>query len=121
MKIEFLWFALLGGVLPDIMRLLKLKETDNYNVPDYLTQPMFYILLIVQVGIGLLIVSISDVTTKIQAVAYAYAGPQFLGSLLSGIINRVNQQSTPATEEEKKKAAATVQEKKYGRMARILY
>ena len=88
MGTNFILLGCLGGIIPDIIRLLKLREDGKYFIPDYLTTVFFWIVLILQIGLGALVVYLMDVNDKLQAVVYGYAAPQIFTSVASGIISR---------------------------------
>ncbi|QHT65329.1 hypothetical protein GXP67_00890 [Rhodocytophaga rosea] len=77
----FLWLGLLGGIIPDTLRIIQERYTSN--IPNYFKQPMFWIGLILQMGLGALVTWLLAPTTGIQALLIGYSAPSILTKLAS--------------------------------------
>ena len=97
-QLSFFLLGCLGGVLPDILRLIRNK--DKGNIPDYLKKGGFWLGLVLQVGVGGLTAWILSSTTAKDALIYGYAAPQVLTQLASALkserVERVVSETTAA-------------------------
>lgn len=81
---EFLFYAIAGSLLPDIIRLAK----NRYgSIPDYLGNINFYIGLILLVGLGVLAVYLKQPTDELETLAIAFSAPQIISSLIGSKLN----------------------------------
>ncbi len=70
----------LGGVIPDVVRLIKgMRDPD---VPAYLKSLNFYIGLVLLVGLGCLATWLAGATDAKQALAYGYGAPELVTRIL---------------------------------------
>ena len=69
-----------GGVLPDLVRFIKGRYKDT---PDYLKSPMFWVGLLLLIGLGGFVAWLGGAKEVKEALAYGYGGPEVLSRLLS--------------------------------------
>ena len=82
---EFLLYAVIGGLLPDVIRLVKNRHG---SAPEYLKKPFFYISLLLMVGLGILAVYLKEPGDKIEALSIGFGAPQIISSLLGSKLNK---------------------------------
>jgi len=70
----------LGGLLPDILRILPSKYGD---APAYLRRPFFWVSLIILVILGGLAAYLLGPNGAVNAVAIGYAAPSILSKLVA--------------------------------------
>lgn len=73
--------GLLGGFLPDVVRIV--KERGTGDVPVYLTKWFTYVGLLLQIGLGAVAVYLVNATSIQQAILVGYAGPSIITNLVS--------------------------------------
>ncbi len=84
---DFLTYAIIGGLIPDIIRIIK----NRYGaLPDYLKNLNFYIGLVLMVGLGVFAVYLKQPADKIEAIAIAFSAPQVVSSLLGNKLKTPN-------------------------------
>jgi hypothetical protein len=88
MEPRLILLGCLGGMIPDVIRLIKLGDTGDYTAPDYLRKGFFYFILLLQILFGALMVYVFKVQDNLQALVYGYAAPQIFTSAASAIIKR---------------------------------
>ena len=93
MNIHYVLIGCLGGVFPDIIRLLKLGSTGDFTAPAYLKQGFFYVILVLQILFGGFIVYMLHVSDNLQAIVYGYAAPQIFTSLAAGVVRTSSDQA----------------------------
>ena len=82
-------FGLVGGLLPDLLRIIKLKYDE---VPAYLKKPWFYIGTLLQMALGVFIVYLLQVDEAVYALACGYSAPQILTNLMDSAAEKLTQQ-----------------------------
>ena len=90
---KFILLGCLGGLFPDILRLIKLGPDSDYQAPDYLKKGFSYFVLILQVGLGAFIVYVTNTHYVLQAIVYGYAAPQIFTSLASVVIKKAGNET----------------------------
>lgn len=83
---EIAAYAMIGGVIPDALRMLKWARTaKGSRGPNPLSDAATYIALVIQVALGIFGASILAVTTPLQAAAVGYGAPDIVMRLLSNV------------------------------------
>lgn len=77
---EFFWYGLIGGALPDLIRIV--NNRYNQSLPDYLKSPSFYIGFTVLLVLGVGTVQVLGADSIQEALALGYSAPQVISSLL---------------------------------------
>jgi hypothetical protein len=72
----------LGGLLPDILRLIKNRQ-DN-NLPSYFKRGNFWLGVVLMVGLGGLAAWLLKATDAKEALTLGFAAPQVISSLAAG-------------------------------------
>jgi len=75
-------FGFLGGLLPDVLRLI--KNRHKTELPAYLKSASFWIGLLLLVGTGGLAAYLMQADTIKDALIYGYTAPQVFSSLVGG-------------------------------------
>lgn len=84
---EFLTYAIIGGLIPDVIRIIK----NRYgSLPEYLKNINFYIGLVLMVSLGVFAVFLKQPEDKIEALAIAFSAPQVVSSLLGNKLKTPN-------------------------------
>src|SRR5213593_4261251 len=79
-SMQLVLWGCVGGLLPDVVRLIK----GRYDkAPGYLKSFMFWVGLILLVALGGFVTWLAGAKEIKEALAYGYAGPEFLSRLLS--------------------------------------
>lgn len=92
MKTSFYLMALVGGLLPDALRLLAWARTDvRDRGPIPLKDPGVWIGSFIQAGLGMLAVFALEATTVLQALAMGYAAPEFLTRAFAAVLKERDQ------------------------------
>jgi hypothetical protein len=89
MNTHFIVLGCIGGLIPDVIRLIKIGDTGIYRLPDYLKSWFFYFILILQVSFGGFLIYILKIDDALQALVYGYAGPQIFTSLAARLITPI--------------------------------
>jgi len=84
---ELVYFGALGGLLPDILRLVTTLRTGK--MPDYLKTPAFWISLPLLAIVGAVAVWLAGATTAKAAVAIGFSAPEVI-SRIAGQTTQVN-------------------------------
>jgi len=92
---HYILLGCLGGIIPDVLRLLKLGDNDIYKTHDYLKQGFFYVILLLQILFGALVVYVLRVQSNLEALVYGYAAPQVITTVAAGIIKRAAGPANP--------------------------
>ena len=77
---QLIVWGCVGGALPDVVRLIKGRYND---MPGYLKAPMFWIGLLLLIGLGGFVAWLGGAKEIKEALAYGYGGPEILSRLLS--------------------------------------
>jgi hypothetical protein len=77
---QLIVWGCVGGVLPDAIRLIKGRYNDT---PGYLKAPMFWVGLLLLIGLGGFVAWLAGAKEIKEALAYGYGGPEVLTRLLS--------------------------------------
>lgn len=73
----------IGGALPDLLRIIASKNSSK--IPEFLTWPMFWAGLALQVALGGFLGYLLHPADKLSAVAYGFSGPELITRLVAGI------------------------------------
>lgn len=83
MSIDVIAYAVIGGLIPDAIRILKWsRKAKNRRGANPLRDPATYIGACIQVALGLFGAGLLAVTTPLQATAIGYAAPDILTRIL---------------------------------------
>lgn len=79
MENEAILFGALGGMLPDIMRIIENRYSNKF--PDYISKPAFWVGFALLIAIGALIAGISKPEGIEQSLALGYAAPKIISEI----------------------------------------
>jgi len=77
---EFLLFGLIGGALPDILRMVNNRYQPA--LPGYLRSGNFYVGFVLLLLLGMATVQWLDAGSATEALSYGYSAPQVISGLL---------------------------------------
>jgi hypothetical protein len=80
-KVEMFLLGCLGGLLPDILRIIKNRE--QANVLDCFKHFTYWVVLILQILLGGFAVYILSTASITKALAIGFSAPEIIGSLLA--------------------------------------
>lgn len=84
--------TMVGGVLPDALRILHWARTaPALRSSSPFHDPAVLVGLVIQVGVGLLMAWLLEVSSDTEAVVVGYAGPEFLTRLVAAVARPSNQ------------------------------
>lgn len=82
-NLPFFLLGCLGGVLPDILRIIRNKNTGR--LPATFKKGGFWLGVVLQIGVGGLTAWILSSANAKDALIYGYASPQVLSQLAAGL------------------------------------
>ncbi|MFM7089368.1 MAG: hypothetical protein ACKOZZ_01025 [Bacteroidota bacterium] len=80
---EFLVFGLVGGAIPDLLRLI--NNRYQLQIPAYLKSVNFYMGFFFLLILGMVTVQLLDAKSITEALSYGYAAPQIISGLLGNL------------------------------------
>jgi uncharacterized membrane protein YdcZ (DUF606 family) len=80
---EFLIYGLLGGAIPDLLRLI--NNRYRLHIPAYLKSVNFYVGFLFLLILGMVTVQLLGAKSITEALSYGYAAPQIISSLLGNL------------------------------------
>jgi hypothetical protein len=95
--VQAILWGCLGGLLPDVLRLIKLKYK---GAPNYLFDWFFWVSVMLLIGIAALAVYLLSPARVIDAVAIGFSAPEILSKALGA---RAPRPSTPERRERDKR------------------
>jgi hypothetical protein len=87
----------LGGVIPDVVRLI--KGMHDPAVPAYVKSAPFYIGLVLLIGLGCLAAWLAGATNAKEALAYGYGAPELVTKILGSSDSARARGATPSIRE----------------------
>lgn len=98
MENEAILFGALGGMLPDIMRIIENRYSNKF--PDYISKPAFWAGFALLIAIGALIAGISKPEGIEQSLALGYAAPKIISELAGKLPGNTQSQSNANANQE---------------------
>ena len=80
---EFLLYGLIGGAIPDLLRII--NNRYQQSLPAYLKSINFYVGFIFLLILGMVTVQLLEANSITEALSYGYSAPQVISGLLGNM------------------------------------